>query len=960
MAVDVGSAVGYLDLDIAGFLKGLKSAQDEADKTTKNIATKIGNNMSNAGKHLTSAGSTLTKSVTVPLLGISAAGLKVASDFDSAMSGVQAISGATGKEFDALRAKAIELGGETAFSANEVAEAMTEMAKAGWDSQQILDGMSGILDAAAASGENLGTVSTIVADAITGFGMEAKESTRVADLLTQAANSGTIGINDLGESFKYIAPVAGSMGLSIEDVTTALSAMSMSGIKGSQAGTSLRGVLTRMVKPTDQVAAAMDELGIVLTNSDGTFKSLDQILSEMRGSFSGLTDEQKTYYAATLAGQEGMSGLLSLLNMSQEEYDEIAASMDNAGGVAKETAEVMRDNLSADVEELMGSLESLAITLASLIVPALRDFAQWLTQLVNKFTALSPETQKTILTIAGIAVAIGPVLMIVGKLTKGIGGIVTAFGQLSAKGGAAAGSLGSVGSAASASSGGVGSAAASFGNLAGQALKLVAAGASLIMVGVAIKMVADSAIAVAAAGPGAAAAFVLLAGAGIGMTAAIVAIGSASTATAPGLLAMGAAVLMVSGGISAIVASVSLVINAISGLVTAISNASTSLPLIAQYGGDAASALAELAGGVVLVSASMLTLAVSVTAGLLPFAGAAATIALVDVALAAMLATSGLAAVGMVALGASLAGVEAQMSSIKESAETSAESLGGMVSSVNVVNSFLSGLESTVKSVVKSFIDSFSDIESPVSDFGTKIQATSSIATAAMSSMRFSVRNESTAIVTSFNSIIAAVTLMLSKTVAAFNTFASSFRSKANEVRSEIKSLEEAFSNARFEFDRNIKLPHFSMSGSFDAKSGSVPSVNVSWYKKAMVSGMILNSATIFGFDNRAGTFLGGGEAGSEAVVGTSSLMRMIRMSVNASIMPFISAMYAFIHSNTQLGYIARNIMVKQDEVISKVEKSISSGKNGDTFNFYSPKPIDEIEAAKQMKKTKQDMAEGF
>ena len=430
MAVDVGSATGYLDLDISGFLANLRTAQSEADNVSKNMATKVGNNITGIGKSMTSVGSTLTKSVTVPLLGIGTAGLKVASDFDSAMSGVKAISGATGEEFDALRAKAIELGGSTAFSANEVAEAMTEMAKAGWDSQQILDGMGGVLDAAAASGENLGTVSTIVADAITGFGMEAKESTRVADLLTQSANSGTIGINDLGESFKYIAPVAGSMGLSIEDVTTALSAMSMSGIKGSQAGTSLRGVLTRMVKPTDKVAAAMDQLGIVLTNSDGTFKSLDQILSEMRGSFSGLTDEQKTYYAATLAGQEGMSGLLSLLNMSQEEYDEIAASMDNAGGVAKETAEVMRDNLSADVEELGGSLESLAITLAEHIIPHLRTFVQWLTELVGKFTDLDPETQKTILKFAGIAAAIGPVILVIGKLVTAVGSVVTTFGKI--------------------------------------------------------------------------------------------------------------------------------------------------------------------------------------------------------------------------------------------------------------------------------------------------------------------------------------------------------------------------------------------------------------------------------------------------------------------------------------------------------------------------------------------------
>lgn len=430
MAVDVGSAVGYLDLDISGFLAGLRSAQNEADTASKNIATKIGNNFQSVGKSLTSVGTTLTKNVTVPLAGIATVGLKTASDFESAMSNVKAISGATGEEFDELRQKAIDLGGSTAFSATEVADAMTEMAKAGWNTEQIIAGMGGVLDAAAASGESLGTVSTIVADAITGFGMEAAESTRVADLLTQAANAGTIGINDLGESFKYIAPVAGSMGLSIEDVTTALSAMSMSGIKGSQAGTSLRGVLTRMVKPTDQVAAAMDELGIVLTNSDGTFKSLDQILSEMRGSFSDLTDEQKTYYAAILAGQEGMSGLLSLLNISQEEYDEIAASMDNATGVAQETAAVMRDNLAADVEELGGSLESLAITLAEHIIPHLRTFVQWLTELVGKFAALDPETQKTILKFAGIAAAIGPVLMVLGKLTTSVGSIITTFGKI--------------------------------------------------------------------------------------------------------------------------------------------------------------------------------------------------------------------------------------------------------------------------------------------------------------------------------------------------------------------------------------------------------------------------------------------------------------------------------------------------------------------------------------------------
>lgn len=424
MSVNVGTAEGHLDLDISGFLNGLKTAQSEATKSFDVIESKAGKSLEGLGSKMSGLGDKLTLGITAPLAGVAAAGLKVATDFEKSMSNVQAISGATGDQFNALREEAIQLGADTAFSSTEVADAMTEMAKAGWDTNQILDGMSGVLDAAAASGENLGTVSTIVADAITGFGLSASDSTRVADLLTQSANAGTIGINDLGESFKYIAPIANTMGFSIEDVTTAITALSTAGIKGSQAGTSLRGVLTRMVKPTDDVAAAMDELGISLANQDGTFKSLNQIMSEMRGSFAGMTDEQKAYYAAILAGTEGQSGLLTLLNMTQEEYDAISESMYNAGGVAQETAEIMQDNLQSKLEQLGGSLESLAIKVADLVIPALTGFVEKVTDVVNWFINLDSETQKTILQFATFVAAIGPALSIFGRLTIGVGGFL--------------------------------------------------------------------------------------------------------------------------------------------------------------------------------------------------------------------------------------------------------------------------------------------------------------------------------------------------------------------------------------------------------------------------------------------------------------------------------------------------------------------------------------------------------
>ncbi len=267
----------------------LKSLEQQAFKTGQAFK-----NISDASMKISKVtgkvGKEMTTKLTAPIVAVGALGLKTAADFGKGMSSVKAI---TGDELLQLKEKALQLGESTAFSASGVTEAMTKMAKAGWSTKDILSGVGGVLDASAASGENLGTVATIVADAISGFNMKASGSGRVADVLTQAANAGTIGIADLGESFKYIAPLANAMHFNIEDVTTAITAMSMSGIKGSQAGTLLKNSLTNLIKPTSQMQVAMDELGIKIINQDGSFKSLDEILRGMRGSFAGLTDEQK-------------------------------------------------------------------------------------------------------------------------------------------------------------------------------------------------------------------------------------------------------------------------------------------------------------------------------------------------------------------------------------------------------------------------------------------------------------------------------------------------------------------------------------------------------------------------------------------------------------------------------------------------------------------------------------------
>lgn len=430
MAVNVGSAVAYLELDTSKFSKGFQSAINDLKVFGDKTAT-AEQKMKGLESGLKGAGSTLTKSVTVPLVGVGTAAVKVATDFEKQMSSVKAISSATGKEFEALQETAINLGASTSFSASEVAAAMTEMAKAGWDSQQIIDGMSGVLDAAAASGEDLASVGTIVADAITTFGLSASESTRVADLLTQAANSGTIGINDLAESFKYIGPVANTMGFSIEDVTTAVTALSTAGIKGSQAGTTLRTMFARLVKPTDAVAVAMDELGIKIADSEGNFYSMDEILRQMRGTFQSLTPEQQTYYATVLAGQEGMSGLTTLLSMTQEEYDKISESMQNATGVADETARVMQDNLAGSIEQLGGALESAGIIIGNQLIPYIQALADWIASLVEKFNNLDPSVQAFVTRVALVAAAVGPVMLVLSKLiglVRTVPGVIMTIG----------------------------------------------------------------------------------------------------------------------------------------------------------------------------------------------------------------------------------------------------------------------------------------------------------------------------------------------------------------------------------------------------------------------------------------------------------------------------------------------------------------------------------------------------
>lgn len=430
MATDVGSAVGYLDLDISGFLSGLQSAQSQANTASKNIATTIGNNLQSAGKSMTSAGSTLTKTVTTPVLGLGTAAVKVTSDFESAMSKVSAISGATGGDLDALNKKAQEMGAKTKFSATESAEAFTYMAMAGWKTEDMLSGIDGIMSLAAADGLDLATTSDIVTDALTAFGLSASDSGHFADVLAKASSNANTNVSMLGESFKYAAPVAGALGYSAEDTAIALGLMANAGIKGSQGGTALRGSLTRLIKPTDEAAVLMEQYGLSMTNADGSMKSLGEVMNMLRDKLGGLTEAEQAQVAAQIFGQEAMSGMLAIINASDSDYAKLTDAIYDADGAAQQMADTMLDNLSGQLTLLKSALEGLAIQFGEILMPYIKQFVTWLQSLTQKLQELTPEQKEQIVKWAAIAAAIGPVLMVLGKLTSSVGSIITTFGKI--------------------------------------------------------------------------------------------------------------------------------------------------------------------------------------------------------------------------------------------------------------------------------------------------------------------------------------------------------------------------------------------------------------------------------------------------------------------------------------------------------------------------------------------------
>lgn len=409
----------------------LRRLQQEAATTSTALAKidEAGKKIEAFGDSVTSAGKAVMPA-SMAVAGLGAAAVKTAADFDSSMSKVAAVSGATGDDLDALRDKAREMGAKTKFSASEAADAMNYMAMAGWKTEDMLEGIEGIMNLAAASGEDLATTSDIVTDALTAFGLSAQDSGHFADILAAASSNANTNVSMMGETFKYCAPIAGALGFSAEDTAEAIGLMANAGIKGSQAGTALRTIMNNLTGDIKLSGSALGEVTIATTNADGSMRDLSDILSDCRGAFAQLSESEQAAAAEALVGKNAMSGFLALMNAGEGDIEKLSTAIANCDGTAERMAETMQDNLAGQLTILKSQLQELAISFGEMLMPAIRAIVSKIQAFVDKLNHMSEGQQKAILTIGLMVAALGPLLVIIGTVISKVGVAMQGFVRL--------------------------------------------------------------------------------------------------------------------------------------------------------------------------------------------------------------------------------------------------------------------------------------------------------------------------------------------------------------------------------------------------------------------------------------------------------------------------------------------------------------------------------------------------
>lgn len=469
MSVDIGTAEGHIILDTSGFVVPLQTAQRDVRNFASDIALQIGGAMQTLGNTIANIGNTITKYISAPLQDFAKSAFSEMSDFEDAMNRAGVIAGANANEMAALTEKAKEMGRTTKFTATEAAEAYKYMGMAGWKSGQMIDGLEGIMNLAAASGEDLATVSDIVTDALTAMGLQASDSAHFADVLTAATLNSNTTVGMLGEAFKYAAPVAGALNYKIEDLTLALGLMANAGIKGAQAGTSLRTAIQRMTTAPGQVAVEMEKLGLSVFNADRSAKPLSQLLGELREKFRGLDDQTKLTAENIILGARAMTGIGAIIEATEDDYNRLQFVLQNAEGTAQRIAQKMLESFAGRVTLLQSAISGFKLQFTQDVLPLFSAFVNRITDVVISVSKLDDGTRKLVLAFVAFGAVIGPlvasfggVITLLGGAVVGVGFLVSSVSTLSAAIGISAAAFTGFGAAIVASIAAIGGVIATF------------------------------------------------------------------------------------------------------------------------------------------------------------------------------------------------------------------------------------------------------------------------------------------------------------------------------------------------------------------------------------------------------------------------------------------------------------------------------------------------------------------
>lgn len=861
MPVNLGTAVGYLTLDISGFARSLDAAKSEMNGFTKDMDASSGK-LDKVSKGMVKSGKILTAGVTAPIAGIGAAAVKSGSEFDAGMSKVKAITGDATVDmnklykaaedmgisfkkgsndsetaFNAVRAAAIKMGNDTKFTATETTDALYYMGLAGWKADEQIAGLPAVLNLAAASGVELGRTSDIVTDGLTAFGRSAEDSTEFVNALAAASANSNTNVDLLGESFKYVAPVAGGFGYTIQDTTLALGLMASAGVKGTQAGTSLRQAFVQLTKPSTNAAAYMDKYGVSLYDAQGNVKSLRDFMLDLRQKFGDLdiavtnadgsiksgeeimeeygkklpiSQQEKLTAITTMFGTRALPGVLSIINAGQGDFNQLATAIDGAdtafggAGYAAGQAGIMLDNLQGDMTLLRSAFGTTKIVISDMVSGELREFIKQLTEILRKFNEMDPKQQEQIVKIAGIIAAIGPLLIIIGKVIGAISAIISFIST-------------------------IGSVLSTLGGIISTIASVIGA-----------------------------------------------ALGAIATA-------LGLPVAVVVAIIAAIIALVTVVIlnfnkikNFIGDVVSAVINWFKSL--LSTIGKDISFIVDTVKKGFTIVRDTISNI---------------------------------------------ITAVKDKVSQIFNSIKTIISNV------INAIKSIISTVFNTIKNTISSILNTikttFSNIWNGIKNIVTNVINT--------------VKN------TISNGINGAKNIVTGVLNTIKSTFSNIFNGAVSIVKGAIDKI-KSFFNFKWSLPK-IKLPHFTIRGSFSLNPPSIPTFDVDWYKKAMRNGIIMNEPTIFGYDNTTGKFLAGGEAGSEVVVGTHSLLSMIKSAVQNAVSGLLSAISGFAAAMLDAFTLTiSSLSTSISDMSSIVGNTVTNNGNGIDYDLLVNKFIDVLRNA--------------